>query len=301
MRKLLIFTILFVSVSSYAQSDTSIIVSDLEKSVQDILIEVQKTNKFLTNSDEIEKLREENLKLEEKIINLENSKSVKNNKSLKEKNEDLVNDLQLKKDKLSNLNTEIMNQVSEISSLNDKVKKLENTITQNNKYKENEKIFILEQIEFIIKQKSGTLSKKILDGLIIRSRKFNIDKNIISQYNNYIKHQNILVETKEVLDVSFNSKNVENQIDILDNLDFSSFESLHNEMYNLYDILDTYKVKCTSLSVEFADFVTYRMSNEEIINHIDLIKNEYKEYPYLFKKIEEKLNSPNKVILIDCN
>ena len=300
MRKLLIFTILFVSVSSYAQSET-IIVSDLEKSVQEILIEVQKTNKFLTNSDEIEKLREENLKLEGKINNLENSKTYKNIKILVEENEDLVNDLQLKKDKLSNLNTERMNQISKISSLNHKVIKLENTITQNNNDKENEKIFILEQIEFIIKQESGTLSKEILDGLISSSRKFNIEKNIISQFNNYIKHQNILVETKEVLDVSFNSGNVDIQINILDNMDFSSFESLDKEMYNLYDILDNYQLKCRSLSQEFDDFVTYRMSNNEIINQIDLIKKEYKEYPYLFKKIEEKLNSPNKVILIDCN
>ena len=72
-------------------------------------------------------------------------------------------------------------------------------------------------------------------------------------------------------------------------------------MYFLFEILDNYQLKCKSLSQEFSDFVTYRMSNNDIINHIELIKNEYKEYPFLLKKIDEKVKSPNKIISVDYN
>ena len=301
MRKLLIFTILLVSQSSYAQSDTLKNVSDLEKSVQEILIEVQKTNQFLTNSDEIEKLREENLELEGKINNMEINKSFKNSKLLKEENEDLVNDLQLLEDTVSLLKNQKNTHLTKITTLTDEIEKLENNISKINKDKENEKIFIREQIEFIIKQTSGTFSKEILDGLYNRSKKHQIEQNIISQFNKYIKFQNILVEAKEILDVSFNSNNVQNKINILDGTDFSSFKSLEKEMYFLFEILDNYQLKCKSLSQEFSDFITYRMSNNDIINHIELIKNEYKEYPFLLKKIDEKVKSPNKIISVDYN
>ena len=36
-------------------------------------------------------------------------------------------------------------------------------------------------------------------------------------------------------------------------------------------------------------------------NILNRIKNEYKEYPYLIKKINERKNKPKQPISIDCN
>ena len=301
MKRLLILIILFVSVSTFAQSDTSVILSDIDKSVQEILNEVQKTNQFLNNSEEIKKLKAEKLELEEKIQNLENNKSFKKYNNWKEEKEDIEKDLQVKKESLSKFKQELDTKISEIDSLNTKIAEKNQTIKSNAKDKENTKIFIRQQIEFIIKQKSGTLSENLLVDLSLRSRTYSIDQNLITKLKRYIELQNILVEAKKVLNASFNSKNIKDQINNLDNLDFSSFDLLDEEMDILYSLLEDYEGKCTSLSEKLEEFTELSLDNKTIQNILNRIKNEYKEYPYLLKQINNKINKPKQSISIDCN
>ena len=276
--------------------------STIEKSIQQILEIAKRTNKFLDNNKEIEKLEKENISLNE--INKKQSKKIETLKQTKsiEIIKQLERESTSKSEKISSLKYKITTKDDEIEELKIELNNQKNKINRSEKYVTQEKENIISEIKYIIKQSSGTLSDKLLTILKKRAIKYKVDKEYKDDLNTYIEYNKIIETAKLALSKAYNKDNVSKQEDNLDDLSIENkFPALVEDAPYYSKLLSDYKNVCKSLSTKLDEFHSLKISSSEITRMLKLNKKDYFSYPYLLQHLNEKITNPKKHITIKCS
>jgi chromosome segregation ATPase len=256
------------------------------------------------------------------------SKQIKDFNTLENKNEDLENQIsQLKENQkqstFSLLKKDTTNKGKEITSLKEEIseKKLEiakletdinthkKTISELEKQikefedeKLKEKEDLISFINFIIQQKSDILSDKILKSTLKNAKTHKLNTTLISELEEYIKINKLFISSKDLLNLPFNSKNIENKLNELYKYNIqSSFPGLLEEGETIIYLLSDYQNKCSELVKLFDDFTNFGVNESNIKESLNDESDEYKDYPYLLGIVNQTLENPNRKIPIHCD
>ena len=133
-------------------------------------------------------------------------------------------------------------------------------------------------------------------------KSLNSNNDLVFEFENYIKINQLFVLSKSLLNEPFNESKTYEIIDKLENIEFNSkFSGLQKEQWEIVDLLDNYESKCSDLSKLFQELKEYGANAQNTIIYLDSEISEYSDYPYLLNLINQKKESPEKIIPLDCN
>jgi hypothetical protein len=247
-------------------------------------------------------LENKNEKLENQILKLENNQKQSNLSLLKKDTTNkgkeitsLKEDISEKKLKIEKLRKDINTNKKTISELEKQIKKFENE-----KLKEKEDLISF--INFIIQQKSDILSEEILKSTLKNAKTHKLNTTLISGLEEYIKIDKLFNSSKELLNLPFNSQNIDNKLNQLDRYTIQSrFSGLLKEKETITDLLYEYQNKCSALYYEFKRFKDLNLNESNIKVELKKKYNNYKDYPYLLNIVNQRLKKPGKEISISCD
>ena len=147
------------------------------------------------------------------------------------------------------------------------------------------------EIDFIIKQKSNSYSEKILSITKERARENKVNQKLIDVLNRYISTRKKLVAARDLLTKSYNKTNIDIKRKELSTFIINTeFSGLREEKDIIIDLLYNYEKKCNTLSKLI--LITLKKSDKNNLQkYLNPEKEEYEDYPYLLKMINQKLNN----------
>jgi len=248
-------------------------------------------------------------KLEQKIKTLENERDLLKQNQKQQVLKSLKDDTLSKSLEIQKLQSKINDRDSQIKKLNNTISNKNSNITKLNEeinsYNESNKKEILNTEKFInhiIRQKSGYLPQQMLVDNLEKLKSFNINNDLVFEFENYIKINQLFVLSKSLLNEPFNESKTYEIIDKLENIEFNSkFSGLQKEQWEIVDLLDNYESKCSDLSELFQELKEYGANAKNTITYLDSEISEFSDYPYLLNLINQKKESPEKTIPLYCN
>ena len=203
-----------------------------------------------------------------------------------------VDNLTSQVDKLNSTNANLTSDKARLTqTINDLNQKNSQELTD----KAAEKKEIQDIMALIIKQKSDQYSGQVAEIIKNRAKEHNIST---SDLEEYIRMNKICFAARDLLTTGYIQKIQDN----LDNLVISNkFPGLVVEKDEIIDLLEEYKIKCTQLSDQFKRYKEKGAGEKIIKDAFTNLKDDFKKYPFLFKKIEEQIKTPNATINIQCN
>ena len=221
------------------------------------------------------------------ILNTENERLELVEKDRNLKNKTIIA-VRSERDKLLLTNSQ---QTINIENIKEEKKKLKKELDDLKINRNKEKGDVETEIDFIIKQKSNSYSDKILSITKERAGNNKVKPTMIDVLESYISIRKELVAAKNLLTKPYNKTNIKKKIQELDHIRINTqFSGLREEKDVIIDLLYNYEKKCNTLSKLI--LITLKKSDKKNLKkYLDPEKEEYEDYPYLLKIINQKLNN----------